>query len=246
MQAISRRDLIGGAAAVGGWALLAADLAPAQPPPDSAPAGAGGEAYTLPPLPYDYADLEPHIDAATMKLHHDEHHAGYVQGANAALAELERIRKAGGEEYHRIRAATDALTFHLAGHALHSVFWTNMARDGGGDPPEVSAIAAMLRRDFGSIEKWREHFSWAAMQVQGGGWAVLAYEPRAQRLLVLQAEKHQNAAVFATIPLLVVDVWEHAYYLQYRNRRASYLKAFMNVIHWQDVDRRLAAARALR
>lgn len=236
---VSRRTVLA-ASLAGGWAFVSGE---AQGQPASAPAsGPGDGPYVLPPLPYGYADLEPHIDAETMKLHHDIHHAAYVSGANAALAELERIRRAGGEEYGRVRAATDNLAFNLAGHLLHCVFWTNMKRDGGGDPPANGALAQMLRRDFGSVDKFREQFTWAAMQVQGSGWAVLAYEPLARRLIVVQAEKHQNAQIPAAIPLLVVDVWEHAYYLNYRNKRAAYLKAFMNVINWADVEARLAAA----
>jgi Fe-Mn family superoxide dismutase len=245
LNTITRREVLGSAALAGGWLVLPGDAVAQDTRPATQPAAAPADGpYTLPPLPYDYAELEPHIDAETMKLHHDVHHALYVKGANAALAELERIRRTGGEEYNRIRAATDTLTFNLAGHALHTIFWGNMRREGADAPPADSPIAALIRRDFGSIDKWREHFSWAAMQVQGGGWGVLAYEPLARRLIVLSAEKHQNLGAWGAVPLLVVDVWEHAYYLKYQNRRASYLKAFMNVIDWQNVDQRLAAASA--
>ncbi|MFO0839205.1 MAG: superoxide dismutase [Phycisphaerae bacterium] len=209
--------------------------------PTTSPAAAGGP-YTLPALPYDYADLEPHIDAQTMKLHHDIHHLGYVNGANAALAELEKIRTTGGDLIARVRAVTDALSFNLAGHALHSVFWTNMKKDGGGDPVATSELAKALKRDFGTLDAFRAQFSAAAAQVQGSGWGVLAYEPHAQRLLVLSAEKHQNMGVWGVVPLLVIDVWEHAYYLKYQNKRTSYITAFMNVVNWDDVDRRFAAA----
>lgn len=246
---VSRRHLLGaGGALVGGWLLSAGSAASAQSDPHAAPHGEGALAvtgpYVLPALPYGHADLEPHIDPETMKLHHDVHHAAYVKGANDALSELERVRREGGREYHRVRTLTDVLAFNLSGHVLHSVFWNNMRRDGGPQPPAESGIAEALKRDFGSLEKWREHFAWAAQQVQGGGWGVLAYDPLAQRTLVLAAEKHQNASVWAVAPLLVVDVWEHAYYLRYRSDRASYLKAFMNVINWADVDARLTAARA--
>jgi Fe-Mn family superoxide dismutase len=245
MSAVSRREILGSAALAGGWLILAGDAAGQEGSAATQPAAAAGDGpYTVPPLPYDYADLEPHIDAETMKLHHDVHHAAYVTGANLALAELERIRRSGGEEYGRVRAVTDSLAFNLAGHILHTIFWGNLHREGGGDPPADSPIAAMIRRDFGSIDKWREHFSWAAMQVQGGGWGVLAYEPLGRRLIVLAAEKHQNLSAWGAVPLLVVDVWEHAYYLKYQHRRASYLKAFMNVIDWRNVDQRLAAAGA--
>lgn len=249
MANMTRRDLLSTAALVGGWCLLSNDHAAAQDvaPPAAAPAdGPVDGPYALPPLPYDAIALEPHIDAATMKLHHDVHHAGYVAAANEAFAELVEIRAAGGERIHQVKAATDKLAFNLAGHLLHSIFWTNMAREGGGDPKPDTEIGRMIQRDFGSIDAFRGHFLAAAQQVQGSGWGVLAYEPLAQRLLVLQVEKHQNHAVGGAVPLLVVDVWEHAYYLFYQNKRSSYLKAFLNVINWTNVDERLRAAMCLR
>ena len=242
MAELTRRDLLGTAALIGGWYALADDAARAQ---ETAPASESSPAdgpYRLPPLSYGYADLEPHIDAQTMKLHHDVHHAGYVRGANAAVAELENIRRLGGEQIKGVRAVTDGLSFNLAGHLLHSVLWSNMCRDGGGEPEPNSEIARLIERDFGSLDAFRGHFQAAAQQVQGSGWGILAFEPTTQRLLVLQAEKHQNTAVWGAVPLLVVDVWEHAYYLKYQNKRSSYIKAFMNVIDWANVDQRLRAA----
>jgi Fe-Mn family superoxide dismutase len=228
--------MLGSAALAGGWLWAGAPGAAAQT------ASSSGGPYLLPKLPYDYADLEPHLDAQTMKLHHDVHHAGYVTKANDALAELERIRRAGGDEIQRVRAVTDALAFNLAGHLLHCVFWTNMARDGGGAPPGDSQVARLISRDFGSFEAFVGQFAAAAAQVQGSGWSILAWEPMAQRLLVTQAEKHQNHAVWGVAPLLVLDVWEHAYYLKYQNQRTAYIKAFLNVINWSDVDARLRNA----
>ncbi|NOS99944.1 MAG: superoxide dismutase [Phycisphaerales bacterium] len=215
---------------------------------ESAVAQPGGEdpkptePYSLAPLPYDYADLEPHIDAQTMKLHHDIHHAGYVKNANAALAELTAIRVAGGDQLARVRAVTEALSFNLSGHLLHTVFWTNMSKSGGGDPAADGMLAGMLRRDFGSVDSAWKNFSAAAAQVHGSGWGILAYEPHAKHLMVLQAEKHQNVTVWGVVPLLVLDVWEHAYYLKYQNKRTAYIDAFRNVVNWEDVDRRLRAA----
>jgi Fe-Mn family superoxide dismutase len=243
MDYVTRRDILGTSA------LLASGLALGLPPSASAqnPAAADGAAgpYTLPPLPYDYADLEPHIDAQTMKLHHDVHHDAYVKGANKAIAELERIRRAGGDEIRHIRAVTDSLAFNGAGHVLHTIFWNNMKKNGGGEPASGSEIANMITRDFGSFNAFQGHFSTAAVQVQGSGWALLTYDPLAQRLLILQAEKHDNLAIWGTVPLLVLDVWEHAYYLRYQNRRAEYIKAFFNVINWTDVNERLLTARKL-
>lgn len=237
MNPVSRREVLGTAALAGGW-LWAGSPALAMAPQSGSSSGP----YTLPKLPYDYADLEPHIDAQTMKLHHDVHHAGYVTKANEALAELEEIRREGGDAIHRVRAVTDALSFNLAGHLLHSVFWSNMSRDGGGAPPADSEIGRLLSRDFGSFEAFTGQFAAAAAQVQGSGWSILAWEPLAERLLITQAEKHQNHAVWGVVPLLVIDVWEHAYYLKYQNQRTAYIKAFLNVINWNDVDRRLKAA----
>jgi Fe-Mn family superoxide dismutase len=245
MPPITRREVLGStAAAVGGWLVLGGGSALGQQTSMAQP-GAGwslGGAYELPPLPYDYADLEPYLDTETMKLHHDRHHAGYVRGANAAVAELERVRRVGGEEVKKVRALTDTLAFHASGHLLHSLFWKSMKKDGGGDPPAGSEIDKLVRRDFGTIEAFRGQFAAAAQQVQGSGWGVLAFEPISQRLLVLQAEKHQNMSVWGCVPLLVVDVWEHAYYLKYQNRRSDFIKAFMEVIDWDHVQERLRQA----
>lgn len=239
MAALTRREVLGTAALFGGWYALSRDAVFAQQSPGVA---AADGPYSLPPLPYDYADLEPHIDAQTMKLHHDVHHAGYVQHANAAIAELEGIRRVGGELIQQVGTVTDKLAFNLSGHLLHSVFWSSMTRDGGGDPREDSEIARLIQRDFGSFATFYGHFQAAAQQVQGSGWGILAFEPSAQRLLVLQAEKHQNLSVWGAVPLLVIDVWEHAYYLKYQNKRSSYIKAFMQVTNWDSADERLRAA----
>lgn len=245
MAELTRRDLLSTAAVMGGWCLLASGRADAQETPGE-PTPAVDGPYVLPPLPYDYTALEPHIDAATLKLHHDVHHAGYVRAANAGVAELEEIRSAGGERIHDVRAVTERLAFNLNGHLLHSIYWTNMTRAGGGEPPAVSEIGRLIQRDFGSYEAFRGHFLAAAQQVQGVGWGVLAYEPAAQRLLILQADKHENRGAWGAVPLLVVDVWEHAYYLFYQNNRSTYLKAFMNLIDWRNVDERLQAALRLK
>ena len=241
MAEFTRRDILGGAALIGGWCALAGDTVFAQ---EETPAGRSPVAgpYDLPPLPYGYADLEPHIDAQTIKLHHDVHHAGYVRNANAAIADLESARRVGGERILQVRALTDKLSFNLSGHLLHSLLWTSMSREGGSDPTPDSELARLIKRDFGSIDAFRANFQAAAQQVQGSGWGVLGFEPMAQRLLVLQAEKHQNAAVWGVVPLLVIDVWEHAYYLKHQNKRSGYIKAFIDVLNWQSADERLRAA----
>jgi Fe-Mn family superoxide dismutase len=251
MSTVTRRDLLGSAAVIGGWMALGMERAlgqTTQPATTSAPASGPAPAgpYTLPPLPYGYADLEPFIDAQTMKLHHDLHHAGYVKGANAALAELEQIRRTGGDTIQRVGAVTKNLAFQLSGHLLHEVFWNGMQPRGGGDPAADSASGQALRRDFGTFDAFRAQFSAAATQVQGSGWAVLGYEPLAQRLLVLQAEKHEHGGAWGVVPLLVLDVWEHAYYLKYQNRRTEYIAAFLKLINWQTVEGRLQLALQMR
>jgi superoxide dismutase, Fe-Mn family len=250
MSALTRREILGATgAAVGGWLLVDGLPALAQQAAGTQaaapPEGEGGGPYVLPPLPYGYADLEPYIGAETMKLHHDKHHAAYVKGANAALAQLEEIRRTGGEDIKRVRAVTDELSFNASGHVLHALFWESMKKNGGGDPPPGSELGKLILRDFGTLEAFRGQFNAAAVQVQGSGWAVLALEPVSQRLMVLAAEKHQNEGVWGSVPLLVLDVWEHAYYLQYQNRRADYIKAFAEVINWDTAQGRLQRAMKL-
>lgn len=245
MSALTRREIIGATgAAIGGWLLVDGLPALAQQTPGTQPAAPSeGEGpagpYVLPPLAYGYADLEPYIGAETMKLHHDKHHAAYVKGANAAFAQLEQIRRVGGEDIRRVRAVTDDLTFNASGHVLHSLFWESMRKNGGGNPPAGSELGQMLARDFGTLEAFRGQFNAAAVQVQGSGWAILALEPAAKRLVVVAAEKHQNMTIWGCVPLMVLDVWEHAYYLQYQNRRADYIKAFGEVVDWDSVQGRL-------
>lgn len=245
-SSVTRRQALGSAAAVGGWLLAGSQFATASPAGAAATAMTDhtGGPYALPPLPYDYAALEPHLDAQTMKLHHDIHHAGYVRKANAAVSQLADVRATGGDSIQRVKAITQALQFNLSGHLLHSMFWETMAQDGGPEPDAELEIAGMIKRDFGSMRAFTAHFQAASAQVEGSGWGILAYEPISDRLLVLQVEKQQNSAVL-TVPLMGVDVWEHAYYLKYQNRRSAYIKAFMNVINWKRVDERFRAARNL-
>jgi superoxide dismutase, Fe-Mn family len=237
MDAMTRRDVLGTAALTGLAALTATATAQTAPPP-----AAGDGPWSLPPLPYDYAALEPHISAQIMKLHHDVHHAAYVKGANEAFARLSEIRRTGGESIKAVRAATEALSFNLAGHALHVIFWNNMKPGGGGEPAAESEIARLIQRDFQTLDAFFGHFSAAAAQVQGNGWALLVFDPLSKGLLITQAEKHQVNVVAGAAPLLALDVWEHAYYLQYLNVRNDYIKSFRNVINWADVDARLRVA----
>ncbi|MFQ5746169.1 MAG: superoxide dismutase [Gemmatimonadota bacterium] len=196
--------------------------------------------YALPDLPYDYAALEPWIDEQTMRLHHDIHHQGYVNGANAALEKLEQAREAG--DFAAVKAVSRDLAFNASGHLLHTIFWPNMAPEGQGGEP-ADALADELARSFGGVDDFKAHFSAAAKGVEGSGWGILAWEREGGHLVVLQAEKHQNLTAQGCAPILVLDVWEHAYYLKYQNKRAAYVDAWWNVVNWNDVAARFDAVR---
>ncbi|MEM4780667.1 MAG: superoxide dismutase [Halalkalicoccus sp.] len=197
-----------------------------------------GSAYSLPDLPYDYDALEPAIDERIMELHHTAHHQAYVDGANAALDELEEMRESG--DYEAIKRAKRDLSFNLSGHVNHSVFWENMDPDGGGRPE--GEFCRRLIDDFGSVETFREEFTEAANAVESNGWAWLFYEPVADQLIIGQVESQNRLEHQGATPLLGLDVWEHAYYLQYENRRAEYTDAWWDVVDWDDVADRYEAA----
>ncbi len=190
--------------------------------------------YTLPELPYPFDALEPHISARIMQLHHDKHHAGYVKGANEALEALEKARAT--SELGAVAALERALAFNLSGHVMHSLFWTCLAPDGGGAPE--GALGAAIARDFGSYDAFKKQLTQSAATVMGSGWAALSWEPLGRRLLVTQIYDHQSNVAQGSTPLLVVDAWEHAYYLQYENRKADYLAAIWNVWNWREIARR--------
>ena len=197
-------------------------------------------AYTLPDLDYDYAALEPHISARIMELHHSKHHKAYVDGANAAVAKLEELRDSG--DYAAVNGVEKNLAFHLGGHTNHSVFWKNMSPDGGGQP-EGEAAAAIVEF-FGSFDKFQAHFNANANAIQGSGWSILAWDTLGQRLNIMQLFDQQGNIPVGQIPVLQLDMWEHAFYLQYENVKADYVKAWWNVVNWQDVSARLDRARA--
>lgn len=198
--------------------------------------------HVLPPLPYSYNALEPYIDEQTMHLHHDIHHKSYVDGLNKAEKEMKKARETG--DYSLIKHWEREAAFNGAGHYLHTIFWNNMKPGGGGTPK--GALARELEKTFGSFEKFREHFSHAAEKVEGGGWAILIWSPRSHRVEILQAEKHQNLSQQDAVPLLVLDVWEHAYYLKYQTKRKDYIAAWWNVVNWHDVNLRFQQAQKLR
>jgi len=240
MEPISRRAALGavgalGVATLGGRALAqGADQAGVDLFADAWD-DAKGE-YTLPPLPYAYDALEPHIDAQTMRIHHDRHHAGYVRGANAALAALAAIRDGSGDA-KLIKHWERQLAFNTSGHINHAIFWRVMAPAGEGGRPR-GALARAINRDFGSFDQFAGQFKAASASVEGSGWGWLIFEPVSRRLRIIQAMNHQNETVRGGVPLLGVDVWEHAYYLRYQNHRSDYIAAFLNVVNWPAVASR--------
>jgi len=198
--------------------------------------------YTLPDLPYDYAALEPHYSAQILELHHDKHHAAYVKGANTALEKLAASREK--EQFDTINQLQKNLAFNLSGHVLHSLFWNNMTPQGG-DKPE-GELAAAIDESFGSFEGFRSQLSEAALNVQGSGWGALTWEPVAQQLIVEQVYDHQSNVGQGAPPLLVLDMWEHAYYLQFKNVKADWVDSFWNIVNWPDVAHRFTNARQLK
>jgi Fe-Mn family superoxide dismutase len=195
--------------------------------------------YKLPDLQYDYGALEPHISGKIMELHHDKHHAAYVKGANSALERLAGAREKG--DFSDIAAMEKALAFHVSGHVLHSLFWRNMVPKGTGRPS--GDLAGAIDRDFGGFDKFQKQMNAAAAGIMGSGWAALSWEPTGQRLVVTQIYDHQSNITQGGTPLLVIDAWEHAFYLQYQNRKTEFFDAVWNVWNWADVAARFAQAK---
>lgn len=196
--------------------------------------------YTLPELPYDYSALEPHISAKIMELHHDKHHAAYVSGANSALEKLEEARA--DNSFETVNLLEKNLAFHLGGHANHTIFWHNLSPEGGGEPE--GELHEAIKDQFGSFGAFQNHFAAAAAGIQGSGWAVLGWDAIGQRLLIFQLFDQQANIPVGITPLLMLDMWEHAFYLDYLNVKANYIKAFWNIAHWADVAERFEQARS--
>lgn len=255
---LDRRHALAALSAAG-LGLVAADALgqPAIPDPRPAPRPAQPSLFTpqalgwdaakgefaLPPLPYPKNALEPHIDAQTMEIHHTKHHAAYVAGLNKALAELARLRE-GQTDPALVKHWSRELSFHAGGHVNHCLFWLLMAppgKGGGGQPS--GDLAAAIDRDFGSFEKCVAHFKAAAGAVEGGGWAWLVRDLASDRLWITQTEKQQDMFPPGARPVLGVDVWEHAYYLKYQNRRGDYVNAWLNVVNWKAAESLYALVR---
>ena len=195
--------------------------------------------YVLPELGYDYAALEPSISARIMELHHSKHHAAYVAGINGALDALEEARAK--NDFTWVNKLQKDLAFHLGGHINHSIFWKNLA-PANSDRPE-GELAAAINEFFGSFEAFQGHFNASAMGIQGSGWSFLAWDVLGQRLIIEQLYDQQGNVVPTSVPLLMLDMWEHAFYLDYQNVKGDYVKAFWNIINWGDVQARFEAAR---
>lgn len=193
--------------------------------------------YVLPQLPYGYGDLAPYMSEEQLRIHHTVHHQAYVNGANTILRRLESARKENADI--DVKAALKELSWNIGGHLLHSIFWGNLAPPGkGGDKPG-GKLADLINAEFGSYERFRKEFTQAAVTVEGSGWAALTICRQTGRLMIMQIEKH-NTNVYPAFPILMVlDVFEHAYYIDYKNRRADYVGAFWNIVNWDEVNRRL-------
>ncbi|MCA1320804.1 superoxide dismutase [Bacillus tianshenii] len=198
--------------------------------------------HKLPPLPYAYNALEPYISRDIMELHHLKHHKSYVDGLNNAELKMKEARETGN--FDLIKHWEREAAFHGSGHYLHTMFWGNMAPNGGGQPK--GRLLQQINQDFGGYGNFKKHFTEAADKVEGVGWALLVWSPRAHRLEILQTEKQQLFTQWDTIPLLGLDVWEHAYYLQYKNNRRDYIDKWWNIVNWRDVEKRFQEASKLK
>jgi Fe-Mn family superoxide dismutase len=197
--------------------------------------------YELPELPYDPGALEPHYSGTIIELHHGKHHAAYVAGANATIEKMAEARTKG--DFGTINQLEKNLAFHVSGHVMHSLFWKNMSPDGG-DRPD-GALGDAIGEYFGSFDGFQAQMNQAANTIQGSGWAALAWEPMAKRLVIEQVYDHQNNVTTGSVPLLVIDMWEHAFYLQYKNVKGDFVKAFWNIVNWADVGARLESVRGM-
>jgi Fe-Mn family superoxide dismutase len=238
--AMERRDFIKAVGVGSMAAVLGADVTHAAPMAMQAagllPVQDGK--YVLPPLPYAYDALEPFLGKQTVTTHHDKHSQGYVNGLNSTLEELAAARAAG--DFSNVRALSRDLAFNGSGAMLHAVYWNSMTPGGR---PLAGPLAEAVARDFGSAEAFVKHLAAAAKAVEASGWGVVAFEPVARRVLVLEAEKHEDLAIWGVTPLLACDVWEHAYYLDYQNRRADYVDGFLKVANWDFANQRYVQAR---
>jgi Fe-Mn family superoxide dismutase len=195
--------------------------------------------YSLPDLPYAYNALEPQISEAQLRLHHDKHHAAYVNGANAILERLDKARQTGTDV--DMKATLKELSFQAGGHVLHSLFWQNLAPAAKAGKEPTGVLADVIKKEFGSFERFKKEFTTAAVSTEGSGWAALSWCGMTGRPIIMQIEKH-NVNVYPMFRILMVlDVWEHAYYLDYKNERPKFVEAFWSIANWEEVNKRLEA-----
>jgi len=235
---ISRRE----AAKVMGLGALAFSLgavgASAAGKPQQHADGSARKPYQPAPLPYAFGALAPVLDEQTVRLHYTRHTTGYFKGLNTALEQLEQARKEG--DFNSIRSLSRDLAFNGSGAVLHTIYWAGLSPGGPVEPG--GRLRDAIERDFGSFEACRKQLLAAASSVHGSGWSILAYEPLGARLVILQAQDHQDQAIWGVRPLLAIDAWEHAYYLQYHNRRDEYLRRIATIIDWPAVATRYEVA----
>jgi Fe-Mn family superoxide dismutase len=196
--------------------------------------------YQLPELPYDYSDLEPYISGKIMELHHDKHHNAYVAGANQALEQLEEARSK--DAFSTVNLLSKNFAFNYAGHLNHSVFWNNMAPTKRELEPFGNLKDAIVDQ-FGSLEAFRKQFFAVAAGIQGSGWAVLVYDSLGKKLAICQLFDHQANLALSLTPIILLDCWEHAYYLDYKNVRGDYISAWWNIVNWEDAEARFNSVR---
>ena len=203
--------------------------------------------YTLPEIPYAYDALEPHIDAQTMEIHHSKHHQKYTDGMNGALEKLspELQEKDIEEILSNINQVPDdvkgAINFNGGGYDNHKLFWNSMKQNGGGEP--TGAIADAIKDSFGSFAEFKELFSSKTAPIQGSGWGWLVYNPNSGKVEYKAMSNQTSPRTEGLVPLLGLDVWEHAYYLKYQNKRPDYIAAWWNVINWDEVNDRFSKAK---
>lgn len=231
----TRREIIGGVGAAATMGVLSSFLSSEALASEPKKGGMPAFVHKLPPLPYPEDALEPVIDKKTVNIHYNKHFAGYVKGLNKTIGQLEKARQTG--DYQWIKALSRNLAFNGSGVVLHWIYFTTI---GPNPSPPSKTTLKMLARDFGSFDTFWKQFAAASTAVEASGWGILAWEPFSKRLVILQAEKHQNLTSWGVMPLMVCDVWEHAYYLKYQNRRAEYVENFKKIIDWKKVEERFS------
>ena len=193
--------------------------------------------YVLPKLPYDYDALQPHMSKEQLTIHHDKHHQAYVTGANNIFQKLDKARKENTDI--DMKSTLKELSFNIGGHLLHSTYWTNLAPAGKGGGKPGGTLADTIDKEYGSFDRFKKEFTQAATSVEGSGWAALTIDKQAKRPIIMQIEKH-NTNIYPTFKILMlIDVFEHAYYIDYKNDRAKFIETYWNIINWNEINKKL-------